>query len=373
MNRRTRFPIPFLAALFLLPAAGAFAHVPYLEYVDYSWERPMQVPEPVAKSRAFYSWFHDGDDVDVYAFEIEPPARVYAQSLVPVCQGYEDLLPAFAIAGPGLPAPEVELPVELPEGYGAWVVESPEPWTPRETFYEPFGDKWYFEGPLFDREVDTAGTWYFIYWSPTGKAGDYVAVAGPSEIWEIPDILRALVFTPMIRLGEELHIECRVCPYVDGRVLHDQDVDGVGDMCDNCPEAPNPDQADADADRYGEACDCRDGDPQVNPGMPEFPDDGIDSNCAPQMCSGGPVAPGSPCDNCFIATAAFGTAMAGKIDVLRAFRDRHLLTQDPGRRLVDLYYRTSPPLAQWIAGRPWLRALVRTLLLPVVGLASLLV
>jgi len=36
----------------------------------------------------------------------------------------------------------------------------------------------------------------------------------------------------------------------------DLDGDGVGDFVDNCPVAPNPDQADADDDRWGDACDA---------------------------------------------------------------------------------------------------------------------
>lgn len=35
----------------------------------------------------------------------------------------------------------------------------------------------------------------------------------------------------------------------------DSDGDGIGDVCDNCPATPNPDQADADNDNIGDACD----------------------------------------------------------------------------------------------------------------------
>jgi len=77
--------------------------------------------------------------------------------------------------------------------------------------------------------------------------------------------------------------------------------------------------------------------------------------------------------NCFIATAAFGTADSGKIDTLRAFRDRYLVATPLGKGFVEAYYSWSPPLAEYLSGKPLLRALVRLLLMPFVGLVSLLV
>ena len=40
----------------------------------------------------------------------------------------------------------------------------------------------------------------------------------------------------------------------------DDDQDGVGNLCDNCPGVANPDQLDIDHDQYGDACDDSDGD-----------------------------------------------------------------------------------------------------------------
>ncbi len=76
---------------------------------------------------------------------------------------------------------------------------------------------------------------------------------------------------------------------------------------------------------------------------------------------------------CFVATAAFGTGLHGKIDVLRSFRDTVLKKNAAGRAFVNAYYRYGPPAADFIAERPWLKRVVRTLLLPVIGIASLFV
>jgi len=76
---------------------------------------------------------------------------------------------------------------------------------------------------------------------------------------------------------------------------------------------------------------------------------------------------------CFVATAAHGSAMAEDVRWLRAFRDQYLLGNAPGRALVDLYYRHSPPLAAWIARHETARAVVRALLAPLVWLSERLV
>jgi len=69
---------------------------------------------------------------------------------------------------------------------------------------------------------------------------------------------------------------------------------------------------------------------------------------------------------CFIATAAYGSALAAEIDILRQFRDWLLLPTQPGRAFVGWYYRTSPPYAAALAQHPRLRQGVRAALWPVV-------
>ena len=79
------------------------------------------------------------------------------------------------------------------------------------------------------------------------------------------------------------------------------------------------------------------------------------------------------CGRCFIATAAYGSYEEPHVQVLRKFRDKYLLTNEPGRKLVKLYYRYSPCAASFISKHNVLRAIVRTGLLPIIGLAYLLI
>lgn len=69
---------------------------------------------------------------------------------------------------------------------------------------------------------------------------------------------------------------------------------------------------------------------------------------------------------CFVATAAYGSYLHPKVQVLRRFRDRYLLSHDWGRAFVKWYYGWSPDAAMLISDRPLLRTTCRGVLAPLV-------
>lgn len=73
-------------------------------------------------------------------------------------------------------------------------------------------------------------------------------------------------------------------------------------------------------------------------------------------------------DECFIATAAFGSKFEPAVVLLRQFRDQFLLSNKPGTAFVNFYYHNSPPIARMIAQSEPLKIGVRILLTPIIAI-----
>jgi hypothetical protein len=61
--------------------------------------------------------------------------------------------------------------------------------------------------------------------------------------------------------------------------------------------------------------------------------------------------------------------MAEEVKILKNFRDNVLLTNSLGRSFVKLYYKISPPVADFIAKHESLRTMVRWSVLPLLGVS----
>jgi hypothetical protein len=67
-------------------------------------------------------------------------------------------------------------------------------------------------------------------------------------------------------------------------------------------------------------------------------------------------------EDCFIATAAYGSKLAPEIIHLSRFRDNYLLTNKAGSWFVTQYYAYSPPIADWLREQEVIKFIVRLLL-----------
>jgi uncharacterized repeat protein (TIGR02543 family) len=92
-------------------------------------------------------------------------------------------------------------------------------------------------------------------------------------------------------------------------------------------------------------------------------DDTVIEGTTLQFTTDKPSTPPPSGGGCFIATAAYGTPTAEQINVLRDFRDVVLLNSTVGCQFVALYYKLSPPVADFIAKNELLRTLVREFLI----------
>lgn len=65
---------------------------------------------------------------------------------------------------------------------------------------------------------------------------------------------------------------------------------------------------------------------------------------------------------CFIATAVYQDNLAPEVIALRRFRNEVLYSNWFGTLLVKLYYRTSPPIADFISRHPFLISVIKPFL-----------
>jgi hypothetical protein len=85
-----------------------------------------------------------------------------------------------------------------------------------------------------------------------------------------------------------------------------------------------------------------------------------------------PDRAGGEVDACFVATAAYGSAMATEVTTLRGFRDQILRQSVLGELFVETYYTVGPAISQPIGHSDVLRQAARAHLSPLVDLVGAL-
>ena len=184
--------------ILMLAAAVSWAHIPMVVTTDTTgYSDALKIPRP-GVSWALYANLDSSTDVDFYSFELSAPMPCHVTVIVPYLPGYEDFYPAFAVVGPGLPAPKVALPFELPQGYGA-VVEKPTGATPRPTFFEEFSRKKYYKGISEFKQKLGPGKYYIVVWHPGCETGAYVVGFGDKEGFTIRDWVNVAKVMPTIK------------------------------------------------------------------------------------------------------------------------------------------------------------------------------
>jgi hypothetical protein len=202
------FRLSHIALALSLPAGAALAHVPYLEQDDYSDAAPFVV-EDVTNSKSIHAALDEVVDYDVFSITIDEPTRIYTTTNIPYCPQYESFAVTYALVGPGLPAPAEALPIELPAGYGAVIVrDSFDSTDDRPLFFEPFGGRMMWEGPVYAIDDAPPGTYRMIVWHDKGELGDYIAVIGEAERFGPKEIAQVRKVSPLLKAGQNLRVDC---------------------------------------------------------------------------------------------------------------------------------------------------------------------
>jgi len=118
-------------------------------------------------------------------FQIPAGQKLFLQLGAPKLSDTNTIRPAMALLGPGLP--DIDLPFEIPEGYGGYLYDTEG--QNGEFFHEEFTgtDSWLF--PAQEPVVPNAGLYYLVGYLPDTPQGKFWMAIGTAEKFGLSDIL----------------------------------------------------------------------------------------------------------------------------------------------------------------------------------------
>ena len=195
MHRRRVLAICFVAVALAAVAAPALGHVPAFSTDNDDPGNATYVDDP-AKSWSFYDRV-DANESAYYRTYLDAGDRLQVNTFTPRDTGFE---PGFVLLSPALNGTDdVPSQVEVPEGYGARVVE---PTPTGDAEYEPFTPAALYRTAELDATVDTAGTYYVAAYDPDRGAGAVGVVVGYQESFGVEEYVTVPLDRPRIHEWE---------------------------------------------------------------------------------------------------------------------------------------------------------------------------
>ena len=189
------------------------------------------------------------EETDVYNFYGEPEIRQWASSATASSQYTDTDYSAAQATG----APDV-----------GGCMDSPLAWAPLGGGSEPEWLELRYDQPVHARSVrvyETTNGEFVTSLETIDEAGVYRTVwDGNDPTWCGQVFEPTWEPTDYLVIGVRIHTQVMDWEEIDAveligyEVFPGDQVDGVGDACDNCPYAYNPGQEDSDGDGIGDAC-----------------------------------------------------------------------------------------------------------------------
>jgi hypothetical protein len=179
-----RHAVAALALVLALAAASGpvLAHVPAFSTANDDPGNATYVADPT-KSWSFYDRV-EANESAYYRTYLNAGDRLLVNTFTPRDTGFE---PGFVVMSPALNGTAGVPPqVEVPDGYGARVVE---PTPTGDPEYEPFTPAALFRTSALETTVDTAGTYYVAVYEPDREPGPVGVVIGSREAFTIGEYL----------------------------------------------------------------------------------------------------------------------------------------------------------------------------------------